>query len=104
MTPPALPRTDAGFMHLAGRWTCPTLMALLLALLTGHVIGVCQDFIAAIYSPIQLDYGEGIVWQQAVLIPGPQMYSNSQALPFIVFQHRTKAAASIEYRVTPVTG
>jgi hypothetical protein len=62
-------------------------MAGLFALLAGHMIGVGQDFIAAIHSPIELDYGEGIVWQQAVLIPGPRMYGNSQDLPFIVFHY-----------------
>jgi hypothetical protein len=59
----------------------------LFALLAEHVVGVGQDFIAAIHSPIELDYGEGIVWQQAALIPGPRMYGNSQDLPFIVFHY-----------------
>jgi hypothetical protein len=52
-----------------------------------HAAGVIIDFIASIRYPFQWDYGEGIVWQQAVLIPGPRMYSNSHGLPFIVFHY-----------------
>jgi hypothetical protein len=60
---------------------------LILGLLAVHVLGAWQDFAAAIASPLEIDYGEGIVWQQAVLIPGPSMYSRSQSLPFIVFHY-----------------
>jgi len=63
------------------------LLGVLLASLAVHVAGVSLDFIAAIRYPFELDYGEGIVWQQAVLIPGPRMYSGSQSLPFIVFHY-----------------
>jgi hypothetical protein len=37
--------------------------------------------------PGQMDYGEGIVWQQALLIPGPRMYGDVQRYPFIVFHY-----------------
>jgi hypothetical protein len=63
------------------------LLGALLALLSAHAAGVLLDFMASIRYPFQWDYGEGIVWQQAVLIPGPRMYSNSQNLPFIVFHY-----------------
>jgi hypothetical protein len=41
----------------------------------------------AITFPFGLDYGEGIVWQQALLIPGPQMYGDITRFPFIVFHY-----------------
>jgi hypothetical protein len=41
----------------------------------------------ALAYPFGLDYGEGIVWQQAMLIPGPQMYGPIDHLPFIVFHY-----------------
>jgi hypothetical protein len=63
------------------------LMAALLAFLAVHAIGVGLDFVAAIRYPFELDYGEGIVWQQAALIPGPRMYGRSPELPFIVFHY-----------------
>ena len=63
------------------------MMCALLALLAVHVAAVCLDFIACIRLPLELDYGEGIVWQQAALIPGPRMYGTSTALPFIVFHY-----------------
>lgn len=52
-----------------------------------HAAGVGMDGVAAIRFPLELDYGEGIVWQQARLIPGPTMYSRGQDLPFIVFHY-----------------
>lgn len=41
----------------------------------------------AIRYPFQLDYGEGIVWQQALLIPGRGMYGDITRYPFIVFHY-----------------
>jgi hypothetical protein len=63
------------------------MMCGLIVLLAIHAAGACLDFAAAIRDPDQLDYGEGIVWQQAVLIPGPHMYAVGTALPFIVFHY-----------------
>jgi hypothetical protein len=42
---------------------------------------------AVLADPFGLDYGEGIVWQQALLIPGPRMYGPIDRLPFIVFHY-----------------
>jgi hypothetical protein len=63
------------------------LVGVLLVSLAMHVGGVCLDLAAAIRYPFELDYGEGIVWQQAVLVPGPRMYGTSPELPFIVFHY-----------------
>jgi hypothetical protein len=46
-----------------------------------------------------LDYGEGIVWQQAALIPGPSMYATRSDLPFIVFHY-----PPLYYLVTHLAG
>lgn len=62
-------------------------LLVVVALLVVHVRAILGDFATAIFSPLEFDYGEGIVWQQAALIPGPSMYSASQALPFIVFHY-----------------
>lgn len=62
-------------------------LGVLLVFLGLHALGAILDFRAGIGSPIELDYGEGIVWQQAALIPGPRMYGNGQDLPFIVFHY-----------------
>ena len=61
--------------------------SVLLALLAVHAAGAVLDFWAAIASPLELDYGEGIVWQQAALLPGPRAYSPATGLPFIVFHY-----------------
>jgi hypothetical protein len=42
---------------------------------------------AVVTYPFGLDYGEGIVWQQALLIPGQRMYGPIDHLPFIVFHY-----------------
>jgi hypothetical protein len=42
---------------------------------------------SAVTFPFGLDYAEGIVWQQALLIPGPRMYGNITQFPFIVFHY-----------------
>ena len=42
---------------------------------------------AVLAYPFGLDYGEGIVWQQAMLIPGPRMYGSIDHLPFLVFHY-----------------
>ena len=41
----------------------------------------------AVKFPGEIDYGEGIVWQQAKLIPGPRMYGDLQSYPFLVFHY-----------------
>jgi hypothetical protein len=78
---------DSVGLRPTGHWTVLAVLGTLLALLSVHVIGVALDFMASIHCPIELDYGEGIVWQQAALIPGPRMYGNGQDLPFIVFHY-----------------
>lgn len=68
--------------------TTDLLALVLLATLIGELLlistKVLADYVAAISSPVQIDYAEGIVWQQALLIPGPRMYGTSPSLPFIV--------------------
>jgi hypothetical protein len=65
----------------------PVLLAALLTLATMHVAANVLSDLRSIAYPFGLDYGEGIVWQQARLIPGPRMYSASTDLPFIVFHY-----------------
>ncbi|HYZ64942.1 MAG TPA: hypothetical protein VE650_21015, partial [Acetobacteraceae bacterium] len=62
-------------------------LTLLLAVLAHHVFGVLQDYDTALGYKLQLDYGEGIVWQQALLMFTHRAYTASQALPFIVFHY-----------------
>lgn len=42
--------------------------------------------LTAVLFPFELDYGEGIVWQQALLIPG-KLYGDITHYPFIVFHY-----------------
>ena len=80
-------RDNRGKAYGIGQWIGLVLLGVLVALLSAHAAAVVLDFITAIRYPFELDYAEGIVWQEAMLIPGPRMYSNSQDLPFIVFYY-----------------
>jgi hypothetical protein len=82
-----LDQADAGAASNRWRLIGGLLLMALLVVLGIHVFGVFSDFATAIHYPFELDYGEGIVWQQAELIPGPRMYSTSTDLPFIVFHY-----------------
>jgi hypothetical protein len=74
-------------LRILGWWMGRAISAVLLAVLLIHATGVLQDFRASISYPFAWDHAEGIVWEQAALIPGPRMYPVSQALPFIVFHY-----------------
>jgi hypothetical protein len=85
-----------------GRCIPFALLGTLLVLLSLRMVGVYLDFTAIILHPFGLEYGEGFVWQQAALVPGPLMYSNSQDLPFFpnnyppLYYLLTRTASSIE--------
>jgi hypothetical protein len=93
---------DSGLASRIGRWLALVLASILAALVFVHAAGVARDLIASIRYPYGLEYGEGIVWQQALLIPGPRMYGTSPDLPFVVFHYPplyhllVRAASSIQ--------
>ena len=57
------------------------------AALGWHFLQYLWHAIVAIQYKFGLDYGEGIVWQQELLIPGPRMYGDITRFPFIVFHY-----------------
>lgn len=61
--------------------------ALLISIAGLHAVGAYLDAVMAINYPFEISYGEGVVWQQALLIPGPRFYSADTGLPFIVFHY-----------------
>ena len=83
----AAARAPAGVRPGTLYWAGVVMLGALVVLLAMHVAGVGLDFVSALRDPIEIDYGEGIVWQQALLIPGPRMYGTDTALPFIVFHY-----------------
>ncbi len=60
---------------------------LLLGGLAWQVAPYLREVWQEINFPFELDYAEGIVWQQALLIPGPAMYGRIDTFPFIVFEY-----------------
>ena len=42
---------------------------------------------AALHCEFGLDYSEGLIWQQALWIPGPHMYGDIFHYPFVVFEY-----------------
>ena len=49
--------------------------------------GVVADFWDAVRYPFEIDYGEGIVWQQAELFGTGRMYAPVTGFPFLVFHY-----------------
>ena len=81
MVPPGvLQRTSVGHGVLAT-------FALTIAVMAAHFAVYLNYALAAVRYPFELDYGEGIVWQQAMLIPGERMYGDITRFPFIVFHY-----------------
>lgn len=62
-------------------------LAVLLGLIVHFVVRYLGYAYEALHYPFSLDYGEGIVWQQALLIPGERMYTSINNYPFIVFHY-----------------
>lgn len=62
-------------------------LALAAAVLLGGVISHLSSAVAAIRFPYELDYGEGIVWQQMRLIVAGKGYAPIDAFPAIVFHY-----------------
>jgi hypothetical protein len=70
-------------LHLAAI----TATAFVIILLVARGAIYLQNAFDAVRYPFGLDYGEGMVWQQALLIPGPRMYGAITNMPFIVFHY-----------------
>lgn len=63
------------------------LFATAILMMAWHLCQYLPYAFAAIRYPFELDYGEGIVWQQALLIPGHRMYGDINQFPFLVFHY-----------------
>jgi hypothetical protein len=82
----AIPRPTIATNTLIGRLGI-AMFVIATVLLSVHFIAFLSYAIAAVQYPFELDYGEGIVWQQAMLIPGKHMYGDIRQYPFIVFHY-----------------
>lgn len=58
-----------------------------LALLAWRLWGYFAYALSAIANRYGIDFGEGIVWQQMLLIPGPRMYGDIHTYPYVVFHY-----------------
>jgi hypothetical protein len=63
------------------------LIAITIAALAIHFIVYLRYAVTAVRYPFELFNAEGIVWQQAMLIPGARMYGDINHYPFIVFHY-----------------
>ena len=79
-------RLGAGRQAPAGSLAL-ALVAVVILAMAWHFAAYLGYALAAVRYPYELDYGEGIVWQQAVLIPGERMYGDIARFPFVVFHY-----------------
>ena len=83
------------------RWAAMLAIGLAFAALIWRAAEVLAVAVALIPAPLSLDYGEGIVIQQALMMTGPAAYGSITELPFIVFHYPpvyhlvTRAAAAL---------
>ena len=73
--------------HVSARSLSLALFAITIAALAAHFIVYLHYALNAIRYPFELFEPEGIVWQQAMLIPGERMYGDINRFPFIVFHY-----------------
>ena len=62
-------------------------LALLALVLVVRAVGAGADFYDAVHYPFEIDYGEGIVWQQAALFGTGRLYAPVREFPFLVFHY-----------------
>jgi hypothetical protein len=87
VTPPRPRRTPGSGSQAALRWLSLGLIAIMIAALAVHFIVYLHYAFTAVIYRYELYEPEGIVWQQAMLIPGPRMYGDINRYPFIVFHY-----------------
>lgn len=68
-------------------WPTAVIAVLTIAVLAVRCFGVVLDFHDAVFYPFEIDYGEGIVWQQAASFMVGSAYRPLTAFPFIVFHY-----------------
>lgn len=78
------PGVRLGARYIGVIW--PAWVALIL-ILTFYWIKFAYNAYLAATFPGEINYGEGVVWQDGVLIPGPRMYRDLQVYPFLIFPY-----------------
>jgi hypothetical protein len=69
------------------RFLSLALIAITIVALAVHFVVYLRYAVSAARYPFELFNAEGIVWQQAMLIPGGRMYGDINRYPFIVFHY-----------------
>lgn len=92
----------------ARRWLGTIALIVLTAGLAGNVVKLVLTGLNAIGYPFELDYGEGIVWQQMDSIVAGRGYAPLQTFPAIVFHyppvyHLLTALAAALTKIDPLT-
>jgi hypothetical protein len=74
-------------IHASAASLSLALIAITIAAMAAHFIFYLRYALDAVRYPFELFNAEGIVWQQAMLIPGSRMYGDINHFPFIVFHY-----------------
>lgn len=95
--PTSLWQSAAGSIVLHARWPVRLGLAAFAALLAWNFVDYLATAIQAIAYPFELDYGEGIVWQQMILLLAGHGYGRIDGLPAIVFHYPPLYHAAVGY-------
>jgi len=76
-----------GWQAKVPSWTCFVVYGLLAASLSAILLQYASFAADALVYPYEMDYGEGIVWQQAELIFSAHAYADIGQYPYIVFHY-----------------
>jgi len=78
---------EKGWRTQGPSWACFAVYGLLAANLSTTLLQYTSFAVDALGYPYEIDYGEGIVWQQAELILSAHAYADIAQYPYIVFHY-----------------
>ncbi len=75
------------WLDLAATIACALGLAMVMAALLGNFYYYINFGLGAIGYPYELDYGEGVVWQQMADLPNGRMYTSIHEFPYLVYPY-----------------
>ena len=94
---------ERAWLDLAATIACALGLAVVMATLLGNFYYYINFGLGAIGYPYELDYGEGLVWQQMADLPNGRMYTSIHDYPYLVY-HYTPLYHTVAVSLPPSQG